>query len=903
MTKTENGPDTGGRTRQDYDRQMNDNRRNSGDGGRGEDGRQKDDKRSTRHSDDGSMVVLAAGGEPEEGDGGTQTGFRDFPGNKCPQWATWNLGKLGSFLDNPVRHSDLFAYWERTYDRPCQPPTNESEFEAEAEPIRAAMLKKEHWDGSTLVELLGSAFKQSHVLRSTPEFVKIRAAAMNIAQANPMEIYANEQVFVDDRLTIDEDTIVWMAAQEVLGSPWTIYNVDTDMRDDLNEATKRHEDKLATRARAKARREGVKASKKEDAISTKRPRNPLDDTSTRPDDDPPRGKDNSMDVDCPAAMAASPGSSMTGTTAPATESTAHPKKLTFTEMTKQPAPTKTKEEQLTSLRQFRVTGARNPHNTFFTVKIKWEAGDDDDEEGKDDMGKKKKKPRRKKKKQAKDHFAPYFYEVIEHFLDVDQNMTLLPFENEFVHRTKLWKFGTKKQPMEIPDQYVQQRRYMDTTMEWRLKGEEGNYETRIRIGHDISREEIIRDVGFYLRGEGHFLMVSPVQDANQVSLGFGAYIPRDTDPAWIEDQVMERLQFKYPIGVRWDFVDDGRKQQGRQVTNRERAVMAWFFLSRKQDARKLSQALLTWLSTKTSRQEFPLYSQIRFGIDIKALKQGMLRFPDGPHLRNKAIEMRSKHKRHTAETVEIKLQEMILNLHKKVDTRRGKMSLLHFLYSITVDVVIDNDGPPPDLPGDEEEDQQEQDEQGEQRPDHAPKTARHPLFISIFPQKDKVSHIIVASERLEKQASNIALGLVAYVEHFLGVTAVKHWFTGIAKEDSTMNGEYWCQNRRMVMSKFHEAAEGNAEEIAWWQKDELANIDDAPPRQEPPDPTIQFDETAITDLHDCGDTVATEATRREEPRPPGEVVVGTDSVDTSTIGDTDSMSTEAINQLIAKLNE
>ena len=404
-----------------------------------------------------------------------------------------------------------------------------------------------------------------------------------------------------------------------------------------------------------------------------------------------------------------------------------------------------------------------------------------------------------------------------------------------MQRTKLWKFGTKKQRQEIPDLYSQQRMYMDTSLEWRLKGDEGNYETRIRIGHDMTREEIFRDVGFYLRGEGHLLLVSPVQDANQVSLGFGAYIPREIDPAWLEDQLMERMKFKYPIGVQWDFVDDGRRAQGWQNTNRERAVMAWFFLSRRQDARKLSQSLLTWLSTKTPRQQFPLFSQIRFGIDIKSLKQGVLGFPDGPHLRNKAIEMRSKHKRHLSETVEVKLSEMILNLHKKVDTRMGKMSLLHFLYSITVDVAVPDDGPPP---GDEDQDMDQEDEHHEQEDTGdappVPITNRHPLFISIFPHKDKVSHILVASEQLERQASNIGLGLVAYVEFFLGPNAVKHWFTGTAKEDSRINGEYWCEERRMVMSKFHEAAEGNAEERAWWQTDDLANIDDTATGQEPP---------------------------------------------------------------------
>ena len=36
------------------------------------------------------------------------------------------------------------------------------------------------------------------------------------------------------------------------------------------------------------------------------------------------------------------------------------------------------------------------------------------------------------------------------------------------------------------------------------------------------------------------------------------------------------------------------------------------------------------------------------------------------------------------------------------------------------------------------------------------------------------------------------------------------------------------------MSKFHEAVEGNAEERAWWQTDDLANIDDTATGQEPP---------------------------------------------------------------------
>ena len=67
---------------------------------------------------------------------------------------------------------------------------------------------------------------------------------------------------------------------------------------------------------------------------------------------------------------------------------------------------------------------------------------------------------------------------------------------------------------------------------------------------------------------------------------------------------------------------------------------------------------------------------------------------------------------------------------------------------------------------------------------------------------------------------------------------------------------------------------------------------------------IQFDETAITDLHDCGDTVATEVTRKDAPRPPGVVTVGDNGAenDTSTLGgDTDTLTNEALNQLLAKL--
>ena len=333
----------GQRTQQNMQTDTNDNGNGVKDIASGRSDRKTETGGNGRQQEEFNGRMDATGGGEEGASGHNQDSFKEFQ-DSTPQWATWNLKKLAGQLDNPVQHSDLFSYWERTYEMPLLPPTNESEFEKEAEPIRNAMRKKGNWDGFALVEFLNLVFKQNHVLRSTQEFLNVRASAMNIAQANPMEIYATEQVFVEDRLMVDEDTIIWMAAQEVLGAPWSIYNVDTNMREDINEATKVCEERLATRARAKARRESMAVSKKADSILMKRPRNPLEDTSTKPDDDPAKGKDNSMDVDGDRDVnelvpAVSPGSSMAQDSRDASMSeSSKDKTLSFSEMTKKPEP-------------------------------------------------------------------------------------------------------------------------------------------------------------------------------------------------------------------------------------------------------------------------------------------------------------------------------------------------------------------------------------------------------------------------------------------------------------------------------------------------------------------------------------------------------------------------------------
>jgi hypothetical protein len=284
------------------------------------------------------------------------------------------------------------------------------------------------------------AFQKDGVAKTSTQAAAIRCSALDLSISSPMEVFFGPDFWADDALLVTEETVLWMAAQEILASPWAAYPRE-NLSGDLQEMISALTDVRAAHSKAHARRQDscdetvMQVTPDRKRKGDTHPSQP--DTDTLPNDDPqitaPNGKTTRPQHD-PTSTGSDPPTTPTPdlTTAtmppppptlaamppPKAPPTAPPRKAkaSFAQVVQTPPSPVPRKDKIAKLRQFPVTGLPNRYNTIFTLLTPYEIdADDDDSVDKSDK-KKKSRSRKKRKKPAKDFAAEEVKAVLDEIL-------------------------------------------------------------------------------------------------------------------------------------------------------------------------------------------------------------------------------------------------------------------------------------------------------------------------------------------------------------------------------------------------------------------------------------------------------------------------------------------------------
>ena len=304
-----------------------------------------------------------------------------------------------------------------------------------------------------------------------------------------------------------------------------------------------------------------------------------------------------------------------------------------------------------------------------------------------------------------EHFADSMYDALE---NSEHGLILLPIDDSNYKNKNLWIRSAAEVRQRITT-------YRDMTMY--CDPNYGNFpyflsnhstgakklRSRIRVAYILGlHSDIIKcylHMGFRPQGRGAGCFDSPLQYCPIDKAGWCAFWPEDLNILAFTKEIMRYLEWKYPVGLKWDWVTMPYVASRSKFNDKSPGLQQYHIYARRCDVKIIDQLCRAWLVPTTPRADLPWCFPVHYVHDWRSAQQGNLSVR--PHGIVKALvqDMALKAKDFIELTTVIYPSSSLPGLLRKTATRNfGVTSLFKLLlHTKCTPAQVDTAAAAPDL--------------------------------------------------------------------------------------------------------------------------------------------------------------------------------------------------------------